>query len=355
VPTCRFPYDLYATNLTQSGADFGWTERDSATVWDLEIVAFGLPPTGIPTVSGITSNPYTWTDGMDGTAYDFYVRAVCGEDDESKWAGPYAFITHCSDPISTFPYEEAFESTWWLPVCWKSISVGEGNNSWVILPDTHSDDLVIECGYAEAEQEEWLISPEFDFTNLLNPQISFDWKMSYYWMVYPYNKGDLKCRVSTDGGNNWSEPVWSDEMIPQFETFVWFNNLINLSAYSGLPSVSIGFEYTGNDAGTVYLDNFMLMDGPVGVENPDLNNTGIAMLYPNPTKNSVYIDYLSTKPNQITAGIFDLVGYPVENYFFNTTSGNNLFQLDLSDLPAGVYLLVIRDGKRISSERILRL
>ena len=93
-PPCADPAFLTATNVTASTASLGWSQIGPVMVWDIEIVPAGTPPTGVPTVSGVTDNPYLATGLDSNTEYEFYVRGQCEGDDEfTAWIGPVAFLT----------------------------------------------------------------------------------------------------------------------------------------------------------------------------------------------------------------------------------------------------------------------
>ena len=59
---CRRPGNLSAS-ATSTGATLDWTENGTATSWDFEFQPLGTAQTGTPTVTGISSKPYTWTGG----------------------------------------------------------------------------------------------------------------------------------------------------------------------------------------------------------------------------------------------------------------------------------------------------
>ena len=58
---CPIPTMLSATNIAEDGADLGWTENGSATLWDIEVVTSGTTPTGTPTTANSPNNPTTVT------------------------------------------------------------------------------------------------------------------------------------------------------------------------------------------------------------------------------------------------------------------------------------------------------
>jgi hypothetical protein len=94
---CSDPSTLAASNITSSSADLSWTENGIANAWDIEIIAGGTSPTGTPSNTGVTSNPYNATGLTGSTSYDFYVRADCGSG-TSAWVGPFNFTTTASCP-----------------------------------------------------------------------------------------------------------------------------------------------------------------------------------------------------------------------------------------------------------------
>ncbi|PKR79643.1 hypothetical protein CW751_14220, partial [Brumimicrobium salinarum] len=98
MPTCPEPSTLNASNITATTADLDWTENGSATLWDIELGAVGFTPTGTPTNTGVTTNPFNLTGLTPETDYDFYVRSDCGGGDESTWVGPFSFSTPATCP-----------------------------------------------------------------------------------------------------------------------------------------------------------------------------------------------------------------------------------------------------------------
>ncbi|KAF2506406.1 hypothetical protein E0W72_13195, partial [Flavobacterium arcticum] len=98
IPTCPEPIDLVAANPTLTSIDLSWTPSGSEDTWEVVVQA---PGTGEPTdeteVTVVTENPYTY-EGLDpSTPYEFYVRAVCADDDSSYWSGPIVFVTEIAN------------------------------------------------------------------------------------------------------------------------------------------------------------------------------------------------------------------------------------------------------------------
>ena len=95
--SCPVPSNFLASNVTSNTLDLTWTENGTSSMWDIEYGTSGFTRTGIPTISGLNSNSFNLTNLSASTTYDFYIRSNCKSGDKSFWAGPYTFITACSD------------------------------------------------------------------------------------------------------------------------------------------------------------------------------------------------------------------------------------------------------------------
>lgn len=90
---CPIPVDLAVSDITTKEATLSWTAGSDETSWMYAILEGGSE---IPTeaTGEITENTISLTELTPDTAYDFYVKANCGEaDGESEWAGPVSFST----------------------------------------------------------------------------------------------------------------------------------------------------------------------------------------------------------------------------------------------------------------------
>jgi len=125
---CLPPDSLSVAELTNSTATISWMPAGVETEWELLIGDEGFDPDSTGTlIEGITVNPFTLDSLVSGTTYDVYVRAVCGINVFSEWAGPLQFITLGCPPYS-LPLFENFDALTppELPECWSSLSAGNG-------------------------------------------------------------------------------------------------------------------------------------------------------------------------------------------------------------------------------------
>jgi gliding motility-associated-like protein len=92
VITCPQPTDLTVSNQ----GVFSWTPGDLETKWEVFVQPYHngtLPQSGTTVITTPNYTPVAddFTDATAGT-YEYFVRAVCGDDDKSFWSGPYVFI-----------------------------------------------------------------------------------------------------------------------------------------------------------------------------------------------------------------------------------------------------------------------
>ncbi len=159
---------------------------------------------------------------------------------------------------------ESFEAGLMPPRGWTRIngnSTPGGSNPahWTIDSLTYlfSGNYSATC-YWGYNLNEWLITPDLDFSSVTAPALSFWWLSSYYWHVDPNDNGDLFVKVSTDGGNTW-QSLWTFGDIGVWEDFTWYYTVIDLSAFRGLPRVRIAFQVLANNNADIAVDDIAVI------------------------------------------------------------------------------------------------
>ena len=98
IATCNKPTSVTVSNYTAEGADVDWTVNGNVDSWEVVAVPANADvTTGTPEPA--SAHPYTLTNLNASTAYDVYVRSVCGGD-YSDWSLKRTFTTNptCSSP-----------------------------------------------------------------------------------------------------------------------------------------------------------------------------------------------------------------------------------------------------------------
>lgn len=354
--TCRFPTNLFASEFSETGAKLTWQEKDNATLWDIEFVPIDEQQKGIPDIQNIDTNPFIWKYGLPGQYYKAYVRSVCQDNQYSKWSLPVVFTTRCPEAIDEYPYRENFSTEYLLPRCWISETRNSSLHNWQSAKDTYFPDTVVVCKNANENQDVWLNSPPFNFSGINSKiELTFDWKTSYYWMVYPYEKADIKVRLSTDKGKTWSNPIWTENDAGFFESFEWQNTKIDISYLAGAENVWVAFQYKGKDAATVYLNNFSIEIGSGDVTAVSQIEKDMFDIYPNPFTDNVKVSYIGKKSKSGILKITDLQGKIISVQNIEISAGVNTFNLFTDNLVKGIYIVSLESSSGIITKKLVHL
>ncbi len=89
---CPEPTAIALDALNENSATLSWTAGDTETQWEILNQESGLPaPTATDSGTTTNDNPYLVEGLIEGTNYDFYVRADCGGSGTSAWVGPFSY------------------------------------------------------------------------------------------------------------------------------------------------------------------------------------------------------------------------------------------------------------------------
>ena len=286
-PTCTFPTNLGASNVTIDGADLSWTENGSATVWNVEVVPTGDTPTGTPTATGV-SNPYTVTGLMSNTDYDFYVQADCSGSDTSNFSGPFTFTTACD--VFTPDYIEQFDTI--IPNCWDEADSGDsvsgpgdfGTGAWIAdeFINIGTNDGAYKINLFTTGKSDWILSPIFDLTG--GPfQVEFDFAITNWnssTVAGTLGSDDIvQLLITQDGGASWTPLLTYDStsVVP----LPGITPVVTLEAYAGqtVQFGILGSEGTVDDPDDidVFVDNFRVRGIPTCPEPTDLTATNLSL------------------------------------------------------------------------------
>ena len=103
---CAQPTNLAVTGISLNGGNLSWDNPGGATSWEYVVQTSGSAiPAGAGTqTSSNTTNPIT---GLNpDTAYQYWVRADCGNGTFSAWSGPFVFNTLVPPPACGGTYTD---------------------------------------------------------------------------------------------------------------------------------------------------------------------------------------------------------------------------------------------------------
>ncbi|MBW7675451.1 T9SS type A sorting domain-containing protein [Chryseobacterium chendengshani] len=197
-----------------------------------------------------------------------------------------------------------------------------------------------------------LTSPSFSLVGASSPILKFNVVVGWSYMI-DSDDGDLVAQVSTNGGTLWTT-LWDEDTEPGFtddgdldEDTDLYNTVAvqrSLSAYIGQADVRIRFQYVGNNADAVAIDDVQVLAGTLSTNDIANGKTNSISIYPNPTKGEINI---KTDKKIKSSTVFDL-------------SGKVLLQTDsqtvnISSFTKGTYLLKVEfaDGST-KTEKVIK-
>ncbi len=90
----------------------------------------------------------------------------------------------------------------------------------------------------------------------------------------------------------------------------------------------------------------------VGINDEYFTKAGVSF-YPNPAKTDLNVQLNLNEPGIIEFSIMDLVGQTLVNENLNTSAGLNNFQIDLSNLANGIYILKMKKDNNSHTSKLI--
>jgi len=175
----------------------------------------------------------------------------------------------------------------------------------------------------------------------------------------------FRVKVSTTCGRVWSDndivyevsrqdiapnsPLLNGDFVPNEDS--WKSHSIDLSNYTTDNDLLVMFEFETNSGNALYLDN-------INFGCSEINSLGEATrfdfeLYPNPTKNDVFIKLPSHHSN-LDLNITDVSGREVlKSNIPSNVSKFNLNEINNIKFDKGVYLFSIRDENQVVTKKLI--
>ena len=297
--TCPAPTALAATNITTTSAHLGWTVGGAETAWEYVV---GPSPLAAPTGAGIatTVNPVPVTGLLHSTNYQFYVRAVCGTNDVSTWAGPFTFQTACA--TLAVPLAQNFDTTpagLVPPPCW---STQTATNLWRVSTSgapVSPPHAMVTFFHTTLPKNDWFFTPGLNLTAGKTYSIEFKVRAPGWAGIAER----LKVHIGTAANSAAmsATPLW-DNQSTLYPTWTTIN-------FTHVPTVS-GVYFIGWHAYSVADIDFIAVD--------DISITEVD------TTVAVTFDIKNQANQPIPNAVVTLgnVINPAGNYVFTVDSGN---------------------------------
>src|SRR5690625_2646887 len=129
-PECIQPTDLITEYITDNSATISWSPGGEEEMWEVMYGVEGFDLNNPEATLQVQTTEALLTNLSSNTLYDFYVRAICHEENLSDWAEGEGFTTEpviCSPPENIY-IEEVSDTS--AKVSWDDT---EEENTWMIV------------------------------------------------------------------------------------------------------------------------------------------------------------------------------------------------------------------------------
>lgn len=259
-PTCAKPTNIIANPVTQTSATLTWTQPNNpdgsvAGAWEVLVLPAGSP---VPTTPGIpvTTTTYLATGLAPGTAYVFYVRAICSPTDSSTWAALTFATRPVNDECANATFAIVNQNLNCVQTTPGTLAGATGSLPATTCPGTPNDDVWFTFTATAATH---VIS----FNNVSLPAPAFNYAIYQGTCAGLTQVGTCNSGAGLTAGTTYYLRIWSTAATPSFSTF---NLCIGTLPCTEAPAFCTGQTVTYQNATNV----------------PSLGQIGCLFTSPNP-------------------------------------------------------------------------
>lgn len=314
--SCGTPSGLNATAVTANSATLNWASVSGATSYNVRYRIVG----SASWQNNATSSLSLAISGLSSSSnYEFQVQAVCGST-TGNFSASANFTTLSGGGACADNYEPNDAPSTGLPATpvnsdlFAVIATGTDNDYFRFANSLDQRNIRI------------------DLSNL-----PADFDVQLY-------EGSTLIGSSAQGGT-------TPEVIIYNRAIISSNFYVRVYGYNGASSnqcytlristSSIGFRTT--DGSTSEL--------PEG-ELPVLSNQSGFLMFPNPARTEVNLDVVMDAERSVQVMVFDLSGKALLNRAYNLDKSQNRVQLDISQLPVGLYTVQVKNGRMLGTQKL---
>jgi hypothetical protein len=229
---------------------------------------------------------------------------------------------------------------------WKILNMDSELTWEVIKSDKSTVAAFPSSKYFNQKDEDWLLSPIMDFSDVNEAALFFD--LSY--------SGDTPDRLQifyTDDCGKTYKPLGYDKEGSELSTYAadksFFREYISLKSLTGLQDVRLAFVATSGHGSNIEVDNIeiFLQD----VYKPVIPEDNV-VLYPNPSDGQVDFSFNLDEKEDVDVLLFDRSGKTLASYSLPNTL-NQTHQLDFSEQAKGIYIVKITGQTFQTTQRLV--
>ncbi len=205
-----------------------------------------------------------------------------------------------------------------------------------------------------------LYLPPIDLNGTSDPDFSFDWS---YAQRTSTSDDKLEVFISSDCGANWTSIfsasgaalMTSAEVASAYlpsDVGEWMSETKVLPGFNK-SNILVKFVVTNDNGNNLYIDNINLSQSkPVGINKVTADGVSFNV-YPNPSNGLTTVGVNSPMAAKAKVSVLNTIGQVVYEQNAELTVGGNLLQMDVKNLPSGIYTISIESNKNISVKKLV--
>ncbi len=209
--------------------------------------------------------------------------------------------------------------------------------------------------------EDWFILPETDASGFNSVNLSFDLAYAYFSSGTDIREDQLKIMYSLGCTDTWQE-AWLDggtslaTTSPSASFYLpnaqndWVNKTIGINT-DGFDFIRIAFVNISGNGNNLYMDNINIQGSTAIVSNNEIESLSKFDISPNPSQGYLNVNVEFKQHKEFEILIHDIMGRQL--YFRKQTAAISNEQLDLNEFANGVYMISIRSGNQIITEKFI--
>lgn len=295
--------------------------------------------------------------------YSVTLEVTDGESTVSTTVDDYVLVL--SSPGITLPYSEDFEELETIPDYDRFMILDEDmEDQWAITDEagysgTHS--AYISNRGNDNETKDELISGTFDLSGIdEDDDIIFNFKYAYK-KRFAANDEWLRFYISRDCGESWvlrknihgdglSEETQNSSYTPESQDEWVEVSITNIHSEYYTSGFRFKFEFENDNGNNIYLDDInMYASSMVSIDENILNNIELSV-FPNPVNEQINLNLSLRENTNAEIKILNAVGQEIATvYNGHLSSGANTLSYNSSELPAGMYFIIVQTDDNTNS------
>lgn len=157
----------------------------------------------------------------------------------------------------------------------------------------------------------------------------------------------------------FDDDLYLDEEILNLNLLPFNEDILVGYIYGGIESTqgNIFFINTGSESSAskqifkVFINKTISANEELTIRGDNIYNLEV---FPNPMKEAFYVSYFMPNKAQHVLEVYNILGLKIEEIALPQRKGEQAVQVNLPDLPAGEYLVVLKGGQYMAKAKILK-